>query len=90
MMIGMIAIPVPLQFGEIQVVALNRAFALLNCFDRPLVQCDRCQTREGSQIFLAAGVAGINLHGIDIDRYTTQRGDCIHHKKRAMGMRNFF
>ncbi len=88
MVIGMIAVPVLAKFVQVEVVALHRLLAALNGFDRALVERHRGQPRQRAQAFLAAGIARINLHGIDVHWHAAQPADGIDHEERAVRVRH--
>ena len=53
---------------------------------RPLVECDRSQSRQRSQALLTACITGIDLHFIDIHRNAAKSAYCVYNEKRSMGM----
>src|SRR6266849_5635266 len=84
MVIGVIAVPVAIEFVQVEIVALHGLFAVLDDLDGAFVERDGGQPWQRAQAFLAARIASVDLHVIDMHRHPTESADGVHYEERAM------
>src|SRR6266699_5061797 len=90
MMIGMVAVPVAVEVLQIEIVALCRFLAILDDLYRPFIERDRRQAGQRSQALLAAGIAGVYLHGVDGHGYAAETAYRVHNEEGIVSMSNAF
>src|SRR5712692_950310 len=86
MVVRVVAIPVAIQALQVEVITLHLLLALLDNLYRPLVEGHGGQAWKRAEALLAAGIAGIDLHGINMHRHAAETTDRIYHEECAMGM----
>src|SRR5712692_1154427 len=86
MMIGMVAVPVTMQFLQIKIIALYWLFAIQDYLHRSLVECNRGKPGQRSQALLAACIASVDLHFVGIHMTAPKAAYRIYTKERAMSM----
>src|SRR6266567_3833547 len=90
MVISVVTVPVAVEALQIEVVALHRLLAILDDLYRPFVERDRSQAGQRSQALLAAGIAGVYLHGIDVHGYAAETTYRVHNEEGIVSMSNAF
>ncbi|GAC1566121.1 MAG: hypothetical protein NVS3B14_06440 [Ktedonobacteraceae bacterium] len=84
----MVAIPVAMQFLQVEIVALHGLLTVLDDLDRSFVERNGGQSWERSQALLTSSITGIDFHVIDVHWHSAKPADSVHHEERAVRVRD--